>query len=341
MCIVIYAPAGVVVPESHFENSFLGNSDGAGIMYNNKEDVIIKKGFMNYDDFIKYAVTLPEDCDRVYHFRIATAGKVSKEVCHPYPVVNNVKKMMCTDVVCDIGAAHNGIISWCTPVKQLKSSTSDSMIFLSSYVYPHRNTVFKSESFREILSHASGGKFAFMNKNTVKLIGNFIEDNGVFYSNSTYKNPPAYAYYRDSGTYNYYYDSWEDGVESGKFPNYYGKNFYKESTKLLKNEYGVPVEEVAAERDKEGYSKVVESLFEGGVSDNSVAIIKFTPADYPDLSLDYDDIDLLLQALTYELGIVVYNFEYDFRENAVYIVTEWDQITVLPAIVDGLTWKVV
>ena len=336
MCIVIYAPAGVVVPEEHFENSFIGNSDGAGIMYNDKENVIIKKGFMKYQDFLDYAVNVPEDCDRVYHFRIATAGKISKEVCHPYPVVNNIKAMLCTDVVCDVAAAHNGIISWCNPVKQLQSNVSDSMVFLSSYLYPHRNTIFKSESFREIISHASGSKFAFMNKTSVKLVGSFIEENGVFYSNSSYKSR-VFPYY-NGGYYGGKYDSW-DYIEDGEdiLPySYYGKGYYDRGNKFLKTEYGVPVK-------KSEKSTTELALYNAEISckQEDVIVIKFYPTDYPDYELDYEDIDLLIQYLTDDLGVDVYNFEYDVQDNSILIVTNWAQITYLPTIVDGLSWKVV
>ena len=80
-----------------------------------------------------------------------------------------------------------------------------------------------------------------MNKTSVKLVGAFIEENGVFYSNSSYKSR-VFPYY-NGGYYGGKYDSW-DYIEDGEdiLPySYYGKGYYDRGNKFLKTEYGVPV----------------------------------------------------------------------------------------------------
>ena len=88
MCVIAYYPTGLLLDKKELENCFDVNGDGAGIMYYDakKELVKIEKGFMNWKAFWKAVQHVPVDTERVFHFRIATAGAVSKECCHPFPV---------------------------------------------------------------------------------------------------------------------------------------------------------------------------------------------------------------------------------------------------------------
>lgn len=338
MCIIIYAPAGKIVPSEHFNNSFMCNSDGAGVMYNDKENVIIHKGFMNIKDFNEFEATLPVDCDRVYHFRIATSGKIAKETCHPYPVVNNLKNMLDIDTMCDVGAAHNGIVSWCTPVKALASSFSDSMVFLSSYVYPHRNTLFKSESFRELLVHASCSKFAFMNKDTVKLVGSFVEEDGIFYSNNTYKYSYMGTTYHGKG-FTYKYED-DDGFDNYMFKGFYGSD--SSVSKIKKNPARLhtgTVETLPITVDGT-FEEALDAL-EYETTINNFAMVCFTPTDLEGYGMALSDVDLLIQILLDDIGIDVMNFEYDSSSECIYVALKWEDLSMLPSIIDGLSWEVV
>ena len=67
------------------------NPHGAGFMFNDNGKVIIKKGYMNFDDF--YNELIRTDTKKylknrglVIHFRIATSGLIDKGNCHPYPL---------------------------------------------------------------------------------------------------------------------------------------------------------------------------------------------------------------------------------------------------------------
>ena len=82
MCIIIVARKGLKVPMEHFKNSWDVNSDGAGIAYNDNGVVHIKKGLMTFDDFQKALSEVPVASDRMFHFRIATSGKIVPGVTH-------------------------------------------------------------------------------------------------------------------------------------------------------------------------------------------------------------------------------------------------------------------
>ena len=57
-----------------------------------KGKVHIRKGFMDFESFWNAVKDLPTDKDRVFHFRIATSGKISPECCHPFVLSDNLDK---------------------------------------------------------------------------------------------------------------------------------------------------------------------------------------------------------------------------------------------------------
>ena len=54
MCVILYKPKNVKLPKDNILfNCFMNNDDGAGYTYAVNNNVIVKKGFLNYTDFIK------------------------------------------------------------------------------------------------------------------------------------------------------------------------------------------------------------------------------------------------------------------------------------------------
>ena len=119
MCVIVYKPSGVKAPtQADLHNCFLNNPDGAGYMLPINNKVVIRKGFMTYEDFekdIKNTIKVnnldPIDTPIVMHFRISTQGGVNKALCHPYPICENYDEMRKLESKCNLGLAHNGIIS--------------------------------------------------------------------------------------------------------------------------------------------------------------------------------------------------------------------------------------
>ena len=87
MCLAIVKPAGVVIPHDHIYGAFSNNPDGAGfaVQYNGK--VSIAKGFFTPEDFL-WAWENHEKQSALLHFRLASAGDISQENCHPFRLVN-------------------------------------------------------------------------------------------------------------------------------------------------------------------------------------------------------------------------------------------------------------
>lgn len=211
MCIIAYAPAGASIPEQKVRNMFSNNPHGAGIMWkpSYREKVQIRKGFMTVDELIKTWNSIPVKCEKAIHCRIATAGKVGPACCHPFPIRKSVDRMRKTKDQETMVLMHNGIISYCNPPAGKEGETSDTMNFAAEVVYPLRFMLDKPK-IQQTLEQASNSKLLIFRSGakTIRL-GQWVECDGVFYSNGTY------TYEKSSGWGKYGYDSCRGGYYSG------------------------------------------------------------------------------------------------------------------------------
>ena len=220
MCIVVYKPKDRLMPsEETLRQCFTRNPDGAGYMFPEDDKVVIKKGYMNfkalYQAVMKDYERLGKETPFVLHFRIQTQGGVNQECTHPFPLSKNMVDLKTLDIESRFGLAHNGIISLTSKsgYTQYYDSTtrtyrydyskpdySDTMKFITDYLALIIKTEnwYKDEDTLALIEKLAGysNKFAIMDKEGhTTLIGNFIEDNGIYYSNSTYevyKTPSSY-----------------------------------------------------------------------------------------------------------------------------------------------------
>jgi predicted glutamine amidotransferase len=210
MCIIIAKNKSDRLPTyEELLNSFEYNSDGAGFMYTQRGKVVIDKGYMKFSDFIKrYNQLCKEFHDfknksLVIHCRIGTSSGNTPANTHPYPITNKEKELHKLKFETDLGMAHNGIIRDYTPT-WTKPTTNDTQEFILKYVYNlynHWNDFYKNRFILEGLSAITNSKLAFLDKDdNLYLVGYFVEDNGLNFSNTSYKS------YRSS-TYNYGYSS--------------------------------------------------------------------------------------------------------------------------------------
>lgn len=90
MCIAIVQKAGKRIPNDRLVNSFLNNEDGAGFAYIKDGKVEVAKGFMTMKSFLPAYADLYEkygkDNPMLIHCRIATAGTVTPDNCHPFKI---------------------------------------------------------------------------------------------------------------------------------------------------------------------------------------------------------------------------------------------------------------
>lgn len=228
MCIIVSKEKGIELPkESILENCFNRNKDGAGFMYCYENRVHIIKGLMTFKDFMKEINKLKDkvgdlkDINLVMHFRIGTKGKNDKATTHPFPITNKVGKLTSTNISCDIGMVHNGVIYEYSKDKDLLSDTQH---FIKEFVYGLKVLNHNFLEYKQIrdmlLKSCENTKLVFLtDRDKLYYIGEFIEEDGVKYSNGTYKTYNYSSYY---GVYDYddYYD----------YDGWYSKYYTKQKT---------------------------------------------------------------------------------------------------------------
>ena len=187
MCIVIYQPKGKQVQKAILQKAFENNPDGAGFMVQkDKEAPYMMKGFFDFDKFYKsYLPFSKGDYNVAIHFRIATHGTVNKDNCHPFKISSDIADTVLFNGRADSLIMHNGIISSIMTPRNL--SYSDTMNFIAKILCWMKDL--KSKDLTEVLENLeSYSKFCIMRKGFDPILaGLFIEDRGIFYSNSTYK----------------------------------------------------------------------------------------------------------------------------------------------------------
>ena len=225
MCIIIAKNKNDRIPtETELKNCFEYNSDGAGFMFTDNNKVIINKGFMDYDSFIKHYKKLCKKYNNfknkslVIHCRIGTSSGNNKGNTHPYIITNKESKLHALNIASAIGIAHNGIIREYTPTWK-DPSINDSQNFIMKYLYPlYKNypTFYKNKYIMKGIEDITNSKFAILTKeDNLYLIGDFITENGLKFSNTSYKSFKTYKYYDYDYEKNAYSKAWEE---------YYSKN---------------------------------------------------------------------------------------------------------------------
>lgn len=120
MCLLIFKPEGVTVPQSDLIHGARANRDGAGIAYYNGRKVVIEKSPKWGETEVSKALAKIGNAPAIIHFRLATHGKVDASNAHPFELPHG------------FAAAHNGVIHGvdCLP------NESDTRAFLRSCVAP-------------------------------------------------------------------------------------------------------------------------------------------------------------------------------------------------------------
>ena len=208
MCIIIAKDKKSRIPtEKELKNSFEWNNDGAGFMYVDNNKVVIDKGYMTWESFIKRYKTLLQKYNNfknkslVIHCRIGTSGKNTKGNTHPYPITNNTRLLKTKKMSrLDVAIVHNGIIR----DYGTRHGLNDTQEYISKFLYPiYRNykDFYKNEDLIDGIEKMTGSKFAILDKSDkIYYIGDFIEDNGLKFSNNTYLD--------FTNSYSYRYNDW-------------------------------------------------------------------------------------------------------------------------------------
>lgn len=193
MCIIVAKPAGIQCPDLEtLETCFNSNPDGAGLMFPDGDQVRIIKGFMAWDEFSSTLKALGDvtNTGLVMHFRITTHGGTRPECCHPFPLTDDDTALRALDICAPVGVAHNGVITG----MDTDAKTSDTMAYIRDVLAPLRRMagdLLASDDAMTVVESTVGSKLAFLEPDgAITTVGDFIEDNGVFYSNSSFKPAP-------------------------------------------------------------------------------------------------------------------------------------------------------
>lgn len=231
MCIIVSKKMGANIPNKEtLKRCFDYNSDGAGFAYSDGKILKYKKGLMSFKKFYKEIKKLKvlyndnqlKNIALVMHFRIGTSGGINKEKTHPFIISNIDSELNKTNYEnCELLLFHNGVMQSFASDKKL----SDTQQFIKKIMFPLyqlKKDFFNNDDINKLVEHIIGnsnklclidkkGKITYYNKHL------FIEENGVLYSNQTYKQHKNilssyyndwddwdYRYYNNSSVYNKY-----------------------------------------------------------------------------------------------------------------------------------------
>lgn len=186
MCIAIIKPKNVKCPSyKKLRTCFQNNDDGAGYAIYNPSACrwIVKKGFMTFSSFKKSLKKEKIDpADIVfYHFRIGTSGGTIGAYTHPFPISSNPADLMKLEYETENIIMHNGIMGAGEP------GLSDTQVFIRDILYPLSGYIQKPAVFDVIKKCSEGSRLCIAMKDKIRLTGNWIDVDGIFYSNDTYK----------------------------------------------------------------------------------------------------------------------------------------------------------
>lgn len=226
MCIIAIKPKNKDLQDKEtLKTCFTRNSDGSGYMFVHDGAVEIKKGYMTFDEFYKdlindYNKYNLKNQNLVMHFRIGTSGQSKVGCTHPFAITNDYDKLNETRIKSNIGVCHNGIIS---NYNDRNGKYSDTQIYIAKVLTPLIKLNINSYKFKDIqtiIKDTTNSKWAILDKfDDVYTIGDFVEDNGYLYSNSTYKKF-EYKYTAYKGWYD---DDFDDEEYESWWKNYHKK----------------------------------------------------------------------------------------------------------------------
>lgn len=211
MCVIAVSRSGSRLPsQKEIRAMWQHNPDGAGYMFARSGEVVIHKGFMNLNDYIRAirSENFTKEDAVIFHFRISTQAGKTPTMTHPFPLSSDPRKMEALDLVAPVGIAHNGIIRMTSDPGEKRFS--DTAIFIMDYL---AGNLFRQQDdihnpFLQDIIETVGGwsKFAFLEGDgTITTIGSFTDDNGLLLSNLNHKPAPVqtvnlpYKYYNPTG----------------------------------------------------------------------------------------------------------------------------------------------
>ncbi len=84
MCYLLVKQPNEKIPLERLKRGYQYNRHGCGFAFAHNNELILEKGFFDFDDFLKEYEKVPDESPAIIHMRSATSGIVNKENCHPF-----------------------------------------------------------------------------------------------------------------------------------------------------------------------------------------------------------------------------------------------------------------
>lgn len=227
MCIIITADSNIKISDKHIMTAYEFNPDGFGIGASiNGKLFTFKSIDMNSKDIIKLYNSIRKLATGtiVLHFRIATKGKVTDNLCHPF-YVNK-----------DLIMFHNGveIDKEIAGHSYKNQNESDTKAFVNNVLKNFKKGFQNNKNIMKMISNSVGqhNKLCFLDstgKATYSSSDLWVEYNGILYSNTNifYSNEeyrdinPATNEYIMQDDYEYWNEHYDEYIDYKDCIDYY------------------------------------------------------------------------------------------------------------------------
>jgi predicted glutamine amidotransferase len=167
--------------EKEFMNCAEGNDDGIGFGFNKGGKQAFIKGFMDGEQAYEFYKQFPKK-PHIAHFRLSTAGSVTPKLTHPF-ICSDTSNLLLNYVGDSPILFHNGMLfSWETYAKKYDIKINEFMSDTRMLAM-----LISKLGMKEALDLFSGSKFIILKDGTAYMRGDFIYENGVYFSNTGYK----------------------------------------------------------------------------------------------------------------------------------------------------------
>ncbi|GAF85368.1 unnamed protein product, partial [marine sediment metagenome] len=283
-----YHPAGVSLKGMGkiFDEAAFSNADGTGIMYRGQDGNVIgmKSVKAHWDNMLK-DTGLTKHHEFALHWRMATHGAVSDELCHPFPF--NREVLLEPYWKADCGIMHNGVMS---NLNIRNAKLSDTAQFIQ-YCIKGKLKPWLPKSKGLVEGILNGDRLLVWHKDhPVTLYGNWEQYKKCYFSNS-YSLPTKKIGYQTTGYPPQYntHNQWDTIVRGyDKNKKWVGKDHKNEET-WFADEIYPPTgaysiyqrQKVGKETYQQWWIRVSTTTTAGGYKHNhsfdATATKKFTP----------------------------------------------------------------
>lgn len=184
----IYKPSGSALPSDDIlKRCWNENPNGGGYCIAHNGIVSGSKGYMSFKRFLSVLhKNINADMPALIHFRLATHGSINGSATHPFPLSRSENALNALSWESDCGIIHNGIVPGYGD--SIKGKISDTQHYIKDFLAIDfiRNRL-QTSKIQKLVENMSFSKWAFLyGSGETVLIGTWINDNGIWYSNTGY-----------------------------------------------------------------------------------------------------------------------------------------------------------